>query len=207
MERLAGGAAAGVTALRVQWCHGATVPAVALTQGIGIVGLRGAASREAARESIRAALRAGLATTCGVEVEEVRLDTPRGNMPSAIVGPDNARRSAWLSISHDGDLSIGAFRFDGPIGVDVMRVLAVPDWDAVARDYLGPKVAAALDKLPARERSQAFACAWSEHEARLKCLGRQLGEWQPADSATLRALSGTTLGMPEGYVGYVATTN
>jgi hypothetical protein len=50
-------------------------------------------------------------------------------------------------------------------------------YSAVARDYLGPEAARKLAARSEGERDAAFAHAWSEHEARLKCLGLQLAEW------------------------------
>jgi 4'-phosphopantetheinyl transferase len=92
----------------------------------------------------------------------------------------------------------------GAVGIDVMQITDVPDWEAVARDYLGPACAAALARVPAPARAAAFARAWSEREARLKCLGRQLAEWRADDDAHLATCRCLALAVPDGYVGTLA---
>jgi 4'-phosphopantetheinyl transferase len=168
------------------------------------VGVAGQEEREPARRAIRQALRAALVRTCGVPEDAIMLHGAPGEAPHATVAfPDGARR-AWLAISHDGALSVAAIRFAGPVGIDVMRVVAVPDWGAVARDYLGPAVLAALAALPAAQREAGFAHAWSEREARLKSLGLPLHEWRAEDEAALQACTCLPLALPEDYAGALA---
>jgi 4'-phosphopantetheinyl transferase len=85
-----------------------------------------------------------------------------------------------------------------------MSIVPVPDWESVARDYLGPEAARKLAARPNGERDAAFAHAWSEHEARLKCLGLQLSEWCDERAVALQACRCFALALPEGYMGYVA---
>ena len=177
--------------------------------GVVVVGVRGQPDREMdreqARHSIRAALRAALAEHAGVAPERVGLHTVPGRAPWALVDEGGAERRVHLAISHDEPLSVAAFRFDGPVGIDLMRVTDFPDWQAVARDYLGPRSAAALAALPAPARPAAFARAWSAHEARLKCLGLPLSEWHAGLEAALMACPCVELAdLPQGYVGSLA---
>lgn len=210
MERVAGGAAAGVTVAALmapRWWSADVGFADAIAwpgDGTSVVGVTGQADREAARRAIRAALRTALAAAIGVDESRVRLDTVPGQAPHATIDAGNKRRHAWLSISHDGDVSLATFRFDGAIGVDVMRIAPTPDQVDVARDYLGPAAAAALAACPAPQRPRAFARAWSEHEARLKCLGLQLEEWRPEQTARLLPIAVRELEVPDGYVGCLA---
>ncbi len=189
----------------VRWVDGADAAAAAAsTPTPAVVGVAGQADRAAARLAIRAALRGALAAACGVDPARVRLEEAPGRAPRARVDDGTpGGRAAWLAISHDGALSLAAWRFDGPVGIDVMQVQPVPDWEAVARDYLGPAAAASLASLAADARPAAFAHAWSLHEARLKCLGRQLEEWQAAVAPALERCACLPLALPEGYVGYV----
>lgn len=166
-----------------------------------VIGVRGQPAREAARLAIRAALRAALAQACQVGEDAIDLHAAEGEAPYAIVA--GTRRLA-AAITHDGDVSLAAFRWEGAVGLDLMQVVPVPDWEAVARDYLGPGVAAALAALPATERDAAFARAWSEHEARFKCLGWQLREWRTEDGAALQACTCLPLSAPAGYVAMLA---
>jgi 4'-phosphopantetheinyl transferase len=171
--------------------------------GIGVVGIAGQDDRGTARAAIRTALQAALVQACGVAADAIVLHAPygAGAAPYAVVG--GTRRVA-AAISHDGGISLAAFRFDGAVGIDVMRVTPVPDWQTVARDYLGPAVADALAALPAADRDAAFARAWSEREARLKCLDWQLREWHAADETALQACTCVALDVPAGYVATLA---
>ena len=177
------------------WADGGFVDAPA-SGALHIVGVRGQPDRATARRTIRGALVAALAEASGLAASAIRLCGAPGEAPYALL--DDGRRIA-LSISHDGDLSVAALRLDGgAVGIDVMQVTDVPDWQAVARDYLGPACAAALDGMP------AFARAWSEREARFKCRGLALAEWAASDEPLLSACACRPLLLPDGYVGSVA---
>jgi 4'-phosphopantetheinyl transferase len=177
------------------WADGGFADAPA-SGALHIVGVRGQTGRVTARRTIRVALLAALAAASGLSASSIRLCGAPGEAPYALL--DDGRRVA-LSISHDGDLSVAALRIDGgAVGIDLMQVTDVPDWQAVARDYLGPACAAALDGMP------AFARAWSEREAKLKCRGMALTEWRAADEPLLAACACRSLVLPNGYVGSVA---
>jgi 4'-phosphopantetheinyl transferase len=195
-------------AIAVQWCDGGPVLPAATTQapppGVTVIGLHGQTERESARLAIRAALTGALAAQCGVAPDRVLLHPPSGSAPSASVELDGGPRPVALAISHDGDLSVAAFCFAGAVGIDVSLVVPVPDWEAVARDYLGPAAVGTLAALPADARDAAFAQAWSEHEARLKSLGLQLEEWRAELAPLLAACTCLPLALPAGYAGYLA---
>jgi 4'-phosphopantetheinyl transferase len=190
-------------ALPVRWWDGggfADAPASGLA--VQVVGVRGQPDRATARRTIRLALLAALAEASGLPASSIELCGAPGEAPYALLGDG---RRIGLSISHDGDLSVAALRLDGgAVGIDVMQVTDVPDWQAVARDYLGPACAAALADMPAPARAAAFARAWSEHEARLKCRGLALVEWRACDEPLLSACACRTLVLPDGYMGSVA---
>ncbi|MDN0083039.1 4'-phosphopantetheinyl transferase superfamily protein [Crenobacter sp. SG2305] len=90
----------------------------------------------------------------------------------------------WLSLSYVGGRVSFALAVR-PVGIDLVEIGALPDWRAVAEDFLGPDVAAALGTLPAHERDGAFALAWAELEARGKALGEGLAEWSAGRAASL----------------------
>ena len=175
--------------------------------GLRIVGVRGQGEREAARRAIRVALAAALAEVTGLPPAGIRIGGSPGEIPFASVSCGlTGERRVGVAISHDGELSVAAFLLDGgPVGIDVMQVTDVPDWEAVARDYLGPDCAAALGRVPAAARPDAFARAWSEREARLKCLGMPLAEWDAAETKRVSACACRAIALPAGYVGTVAT--
>jgi 4'-phosphopantetheinyl transferase len=170
--------------------------------GLQVVGVRGQPDRDTARRAIRAALLDALVEASGLPAASIRLCGGPGEAPYALL---DGRRRIALSISHDGDVSVAALRLDGgAVGIDIMQVADVPDWDAVARDYLGPACAAALAGTQAHARAAAFARAWSGREARLKCRGMPLAEWRAADDALLAACRCRPLRVPDGYVGTLA---
>ena len=169
---------------------------------VHVIGIRCQPDRATARRTIRTALVAALAQATGLSSERIVMCGAPGEAPYALL--DSARRVS-LSISHDGGLSVAALRLDGgAVGIDVMQVTDVPDWEAVARDYLGPACTAALARLPAPARAAAFARAWCEREARLKCRGLPLGEWRAEDASLALACPCLSLALPDGYVGSLA---
>lgn len=192
------------TPLTVRWVGDAGVSGRAGPCGPAIIGVRGQSDRETARLRIRAALAAALAAHCGIDAGRIELCSPQGVAPWAVVALDSGQQRIPLAISHDGDISVAAYSFNGAVGIDVTSILPVPDWQPVARDYLGRATADALAAQPDGGRDAAFAHAWSEHEARLKCLGLQLDEWCDELAPALRACRCFPLSLPDGYVGYLA---
>ena len=157
------------------------------------------APREIARQRVRTALRTILAPLLGCPPEAVPLRTAPGQAPQ--LAQDNR---IGLSISHEPGLSLLAVRRDGAVGIDLVRISAIPDRLAVARDYLGPRQAAYLATLPETEQAAAFARAWSAHEAGLKCLGLALVEWSPASEARLAGCRYAEIDLPAPWMASVA---
>lgn len=157
--------------------------------------------RHIARERIRSALREALG---------ILLDLPAQSVP-LISAPGQACRIALpnqqsgLSISHQPGLSVAAINLRGAIGIDLMQPDAVPDWQQVAHDYLGPQVCKRILEHPENRQAHAFAQAWTRYEASLKCLGLGINEWHTALHNNLRRCSVTELALPNGSVGAVAT--
>ena len=189
--------------VEVHWvAPGAPLP-VLPAEGVSVIGITGQPDRETARLGIRTALRTALAAHWAVDEDMVELQSPPGEAPWALVRLAGAPRRIPLAISHDGDVSVGAFAAGNAVGIDISQVVPVPDWEAVARDYLGLEVVRALGALPAVERDAAFARAWSGHEARLKYFGLQLEEWSAERAAGLLDCRCVDLAVPAGYVGFI----
>jgi 4'-phosphopantetheinyl transferase len=181
----------------VLWWPARLAPACA---GVVVIGVAGATSRPAARAAIRAALRDAVAQLAGVPGADVAILSEPGRAPAVSIR--GMRGLPGIAISHDADLSLGAINLDGPVGVDLMRVSEIPDWRAVAHDYLGPAVTATLDATAPALRARAFAQAWTAREARLKCHGMPLAEWTP--QAGHLACRDIALALPPGFAGSVA---
>jgi 4'-phosphopantetheinyl transferase len=133
--------------------------------------------REVARERVRLAVRQAAAQLSGLAADQIELASQPGQAPRLRLTSAGVTSNAGLSISHEDGLSLAAIHLHGPAGVDLMRIQDVPDWQAVARDYLGEAVADALAQLAPPQRMIAFARAWTRREAGLKCEGLPLGEW------------------------------
>jgi 4'-phosphopantetheinyl transferase len=87
-----------------------------------------------------------------------------------------------ISLSYGaGEIWIALLR-GGAIGIDVMAPQAMEDAQAVAKLYLGETPANAICQ--SAEPEIVFAMAWTQREARLKCLKRGLSEWTPKSAHT-----------------------
>ncbi|OBV38603.1 4'-phosphopantetheinyl transferase [Janthinobacterium psychrotolerans] len=160
-----------------------------------VIGIDAAMTRTDARRRIRLAVREAVAMW--LDIDSVSVQSESGHAPRLLV----AGRAAWLSISHDDGISLAAIGLHGPVGIDVMRVQEIDDWHAVATDYLGPQVAQSLAACPAGQRPLALAQAWTAREAGLKCLGRELSEWDGvALHCDLHAMK-----MPQDFAAMLAT--
>jgi 4'-phosphopantetheinyl transferase len=133
-----------------------------------------AAQRDTARRAIRLAAREALAVVLGLSIADITIASTPGAPPTILLAGRASRISC--SFSHDANYTVAAFNLQGPIGVDLMQVHDIPDWQAVARDYLGPRIAAALQT--AADKPHAFTQAWTQREAALKCHAQQISEWQ-----------------------------
>jgi 4'-phosphopantetheinyl transferase len=133
-----------------------------------------AAQRDAARRAIRLAAREALAAVLGVPIADITIASTPGTPPTILL----AGRTSIIgcSFSHEANYTLAAFNLQGPIGADLMQVQDIPDWQTVARDYLGPHIAAALQT--AADQPHAFTQAWTQREAALKCHAQQISEWQ-----------------------------
>jgi 4'-phosphopantetheinyl transferase len=185
-------------AKKVTWWPGALSPGM---DGVHVIGVRGSGDRDAARRAIRQALREAIAQLYGMQSADIMIQFSPGVSPAVSFSGPAGARPPGISISHDATLSLAAIHPNGAVGIDVMQVQDVDDWRAVARDYLGAAALADIEAASSAEQAAAFARAWAEHEARLKCHGRQLAEWA---GHTLPALC-LPLDLPAPFVGAIAT--
>lgn len=130
--------------------------------------------RVADKAQVRPVLRQILAAWSGLPQERLPLrETTRG---PRWIGPLSGD-SLDISISYCGQGAwLGLLR-GGWVGIDAMRLEPIAEASEVARHYLGPAVQAAIQQ--SRNPVRAFVLAWTELEARLKCLKRDLMEWTP----------------------------
>ena len=151
-------------------------PAPAPQDGLFVLFLRTDARRDAARVQVRLAAREALAVILGLPLADIGIDSISGSPPRITLAGDAC--AIGCSFAHEDGYALAAINLHGAVGVDLMRVQDIPDWQAVARDYLGPTASAALQAASADARPHAFAQAWTRREAALKRGGQQLGEWK-----------------------------
>ena len=164
--------------------------------GVLVIGIEAGMTRTEARLRIRLAVREAVAEWMNIAIDSVSVDSQPGHAPRLLV----AGRAAWLSISHEDGISLAAMHLHGPVGIDVMRIVDIPDWYALARDYLGPQLAGELAACPADRRALMLAQAWTAREAALKSAGLALTEWHGVTPACrLQAVP-----MPAAYMATLA---
>jgi 4'-phosphopantetheinyl transferase len=174
--------------------------------GVIVIGIATAGStiRDLARQQIRLALQQLLGQLLGLPPDGIALKSDAGQAPRIARGANAAARNVGLSISHEAGLSLAAVNLHGAVGVDLMRVQEVADWEMVARDYLGAAVADALAGTSPERRSQAFVRAWTAREAGLKCQGLPLTEWTPPPPCQPEPCRNFELALPQGLIGTLA---
>jgi 4'-phosphopantetheinyl transferase len=125
---------------------------------------------EASRRSrvTRAALRIALSRWCACSPSALGLIRGTHGKPTLTntpVGP------VHFNVSRSGDCCVIAVTGIGPIGVDVERVVAFPELEAIAGSRFGPPEAAAILRLRGERRLRAFYNCWTRKEAYLKATG------------------------------------
>ncbi|MCI3943409.1 4'-phosphopantetheinyl transferase superfamily protein [Pseudomonas syringae] len=160
--------------------------------------IRASSTRVEARHRIRTCVRHALSQCLGLSPDAIAFISHPGHAPRLMI---NDWPEPGFSISHEAGCSLAAVHLHGAVGVDVMQVQDVPDWQAVAQDYLGADVTARLMSVPEAMRSTAFAKAWCEREALLKLHGLELGEW---GQVVMLMGEGVEVHMGRGMVGVVA---
>jgi phosphopantetheinyl transferase len=161
-------------------CEWPRVPALPPPGQAVLIRVGELSSRPTAREKLRAVLREVLSAWSGLAAEALPLrETARGPVwPELLAG-----HPLDLSLSYAGGEGwIGLLR-GAAIGVDAQRVGAFAEMDDVAGNYLEPKTVAAIQQ--SADPQRAFALAWTELEARLKCLKRGLVECSSERAAAL----------------------
>lgn len=142
-------------------------------------------------------LRQVLALYMDEPAEEIELTTGERGKPRLA---ENPPRLAF-NLSHSADLALVAIARDREVGVDVERVKPERDLVALAERALAPEAAAAVRKSSEPERAGLFYELWTQHEARLKCIGVGLAAKPTAPGAPLAV---QTLPIDSGFAAAVA---
>ena len=156
--------------------------------------------RATGRELIRSALLTVLGRHLGHSPETVPLSPTALHAP-ALTLPEHA---IDLSVSHEAGMTLAAIHRHGPIGIDVMRIEALPDWELVTMNYLGPHAHQRISAMTSLQRPLAFGREWTRFEACLKCLGLGLVEWNDLLEQRMSRCDTFELALPDGLTGTVA---
>lgn len=175
--------------MRIEPCAFAGWQEAGAPQVRQVLGL--AVDRSQARLQARAALRACLAPELDCVEGELHISNLRNQAPRVLLRGEPLA-ALHCSISHAPGLALLAWHGQGPVGVDIQALDGtVPRRELadVARLYLEPNTVEML-MVTARDAHffEAFAAAWTQHEARLKCAGLGLAEWSGALQARLAGM-------------------
>jgi 4'-phosphopantetheinyl transferase len=117
----------------------------------------------------RAWLRARLGEHLGRDPRAVRFEYgPAGKPALAGVG-------ARFNVSHSDRYALLALAEHGEVGVDIERIRPMRDMEQVAERVFSAAERAALDRVPAERRVDAFFAGWTRKEAYIKARGEGIG--------------------------------
>lgn len=111
------------------------------------------------------------------------LDCPPANLrfayglhgkPTLDFPPAGARLD--FNVSHSGDVVLFAVALNRPVGVDVERILPMPEADDIARRFFSPLENAQLREIAPEQKMELFFFFWTRREAILKCGGQGFGD-------------------------------
>jgi 4'-phosphopantetheinyl transferase len=90
-----------------------------------------------------------------------------------------AEEQLFFNLAHSGEMAVYAMLHNQEIGVDVEQIRPMPDLEQIALRFFAVQEQAALLRLPAGQRQDAFFNCWTRKEAYIKALG--VGLAQPLD--------------------------
>lgn len=129
------------------------------------------------RPTARALLREIVGSYLGIPAGRLPLHCMPGQAPR--VDASWEKMPLTVSLSYAREAALVGLCAGASIGVDIVDIVPMPDWEAVSRTYLGPALTRRFAAIRADRRDRAFAQAWAELEARGKSLGMGLVEWSP----------------------------
>jgi 4'-phosphopantetheinyl transferase len=105
--------------------------------------------------------------------------------------------SVHFNQSHSSDLALFVVTTHSPIGVDVERVRAIPEFEDIAAQYFCPAETAMMRSLAEERRMKAFYSCWTSKEAHLKATGEGIGaSLNQVEVALDSSLQGQSLHLP-----------
>jgi len=130
-----------------------------------------------------AVLRQLIATYLGMKPLEVAFCHPSHGKPALAGDPGRARLR--FNLSRSGSVALIAFACQREVGVDVARVVPVPEAQSIAARFFSPADVARLGQVPEVDRGRTFMECWTKAEALAKAAG--VGIFAAANGATALA--------------------
>ena len=109
-----------------------------------------------------------------------RHDDPRaltfeyGRHGKPVLASVHRRSAPYFNLAHCEGLALCAVTEEAEVGVDLERVVDLPDAELVAREYFSASEREALEALPPDQRAAAFFNCWTRKEAYLKATSEGL---------------------------------
>jgi 4'-phosphopantetheinyl transferase len=117
----------------------------------------------------RRALRRILADYLAIAASEICFEYPTSGKPQ--LAADQNPRALQFNVSHSADIALIAVSSEHRLGVDVERIRADLDVDALAERFFSLRERAGLRALPDHLRVSGFFACWTRKEAFLKATG------------------------------------
>jgi 4'-phosphopantetheinyl transferase len=157
--------------------------------------------REVARQQLHLAITELLIQAFSCAAEQIRLIRVAGSRLQCFV----ATQEIFISVSHEPGLSLAAISRKRQSGIDLMEAKPIDDWQNIARIYFNPQQIAALQQAQDCDRASLFARYWTMMEARFKCAGVAITEYdkhlQQQMASVLKDARSYALTLPAGYIG------
>jgi 4'-phosphopantetheinyl transferase len=127
----------------------------------------------------------------GVDPAALRFEQVGQGKPRLELGPHEA--GLRFSLSHTHSAILVGLAWSAEIGVDIEKIQAVDDSDAMHSAVLHPEEIHALQQLPAEQRDVSFHALWTVKEAYTKAIGKGLSHPFPSLSVGLHEGCRSTL--------------
>jgi len=85
-------------------------------------------------------------------------------------------RPLYFNLAHSDGLALIAVTYSSPVGIDIEQIRVLSDLNNIAERFYSRREIAALQVLPAAERSETFFTFWTRKEAWLKALGEGISD-------------------------------
>lgn len=157
--------------------------------------------RETARQQLHLAITELLMQAFSCAAEQIRLIRVAGSRLQCFV----AGQEIFISVSHEPGLSVATISQKQQSGIDLMAIMPIDDWQDIARIYFNAQQISALLQSQECERASLFAHYWTMMEARFKCAGIAMTEYdehlQQQMALALKDSRSYALTLPAGYIG------